>query len=299
MSARPPADRQSVETLAGELDRAIDEHVALMLALYRSIAIKAPPQNEVISESGHLLCGFGSWHEATRKDPLVDQPAFRALMEFHKKLHDHMRWLGARAYKDHRVPPAEIDAINAKLTGFIGQARRLQSAFRHAISDLDPLTGVRNRQAMLNEVGRERERALRTRRPCAIALGDLDHFKKINDTYGHGAGDTVLAAAAQFYVGHLRPYDLLYRYGGEEFLFCLPNVDAEGAAQALDRLRAALETLSIALGEGRSVNVTTSFGVAAIDGGESLERTIEKADTALYEAKADGRNRVQAWRPKA
>lgn len=297
MAGRSPNERQSVEALAIELDRAIDEHVGLILALYRSIAIKAPPQNEVISESGHLLCGFGSWYEATRRDPLIDQPAFRALVDLHKKLHDHMRWLGARAYKDPRVPPAEVDAINAKLTGFIGQARRLQSAFRHAISDLDPLTGVRNRQAMLAEVGRERDRALRTRRPCAIALGDLDHFKKVNDVHGHGAGDTVLAAAATLFVAHLRPYDLLYRYGGEEFLFCLPNVDAEGAAQALDRLRTALESLAIDLGNGQAVTATSSFGVAAIDEKESLERTIERADAALYQAKAEGRNRVAIWRP--
>jgi len=191
-----------------------------------------------------------------------------------------------------------VDAINAKLTGFIGQARRLQSAFRHAISDLDPLTGVRNRQAMLVEVGRERERALRTRLPCAIALGDLDYFKKINDTYGHGAGDTVLGAAAALYVGHLRPYDLLYRYGGEEFLFCLPNVDLDGASLALDRLRVALEEMTIDLGTGKTVKVTTSFGLAAVDDSESLERTIERADAALYEAKSGGRNRVVIAKPK-
>lgn len=294
MTTRSSSERQSVEALSNELDRAIDEHVALMLALYRSIAIKAPPQNEVVSDSSHLLCGFGSWFEATKKDPLVDQPAFRALVELHKKLHDHMRWLGARAYKDPRVPPAEVDAINAKLTGFIGQARRLQSAFRHAISDLDPLTGVRNRQAMLAEVGRERDRALRTRRPCAIALGDLDHFKKINDTHGHTAGDAVLSAAATFFVGHLRPYDLLYRYGGEEFLFCLPNVGIDEAALTLDRLRAALEGFIIDLGNAKTLAVTSSFGVALVKESESLERTIERADAALYEAKSAGRNRVAA-----
>lgn len=298
MAERSAKERQAVEALAAELDRAIDEHVGLMLALYRSIAIKAPPQNDIVSDSGHLLCGFGAWHDTAKRDPLVDQPAFRALVDVHKKLHDHMRWLGVRAYKDARVPPAEIDAINAKLTGFIGQARRLQSAFRHALSDLDPLTGVRNRQAMTDELARERDRALRTGRPCALALGDLDRFKDVNDRHGHAAGDMVLGAAAAIFVAHLRPYDLLYRYGGEEFLFCLPNADAAQATQALDRLRLALAGQAIDLGGGATLAVTASFGVALVEPDVSAERTVERADEALYEAKKTGRNKIVVWAPK-
>jgi diguanylate cyclase (GGDEF)-like protein len=126
-------------------------------------------------------------------------------------------------------------------------------------------------------------------------LADLDHFKQVNDRFGHRAGDRVLAEAAQFFQTHLRPYDSVYRYGGEEFLFCLPDTDAHKARPIIDRLRQRLSESTVALDDGTGLRVTCSFGIAEIDRSAELSTILERADQALYAAKAAGRNRVSLW----
>lgn len=121
---------------------------------------------------------------------------------------------------------------------------------REILEELDPLTGLHNRHAMERELERERERFLRTKHPCCIALGDLDHFKQVNDSYGHGVGDRVLEASADCFLRHLRPYDSLYRYGGEEFLFCLPDADLKSARKIIERLRLELESRPVEIDRG-------------------------------------------------
>ncbi|MBM3556554.1 MAG: diguanylate cyclase, partial [Alphaproteobacteria bacterium] len=123
------------------------------------------------------------------------------------------------------------------------------------------------------------------------------HFKRVNDAHGHAAGDAVLTAAANMYVAHLRPYDLLYRYGGEEFLLCLPGADARTASMVLERLRGAIAAKPVEIGEGKTVAVTSSFGVTEMVSEASLEQTIGRADAALYASKNAGRNRVTVWAP--
>ena len=126
-----------------------------------------------------------------------------------------------------------------------------------------------------------------------MALADLDHFKTINDTHGHAAGDQVLAFAAGLFVSGVRPYDMIFRYGGEEFLFCLPGAGLEQAAMILERLHKRLATSSIRLRSGERIKVTTSIGVAELCDGETPEDALERADKALYRAKQNGRNRIE------
>jgi len=142
------------------------------------------------------------------------------------------------------------------------------------------------------ELAAEYERAVRTDTPCCIALADIDHFKKVNDTYGHGIGDQVLAATAGRFLSQLRPYDLIYRYGGEEFLLCLPNADPKTAAVVLGRLRMALFERAIPLEDNTDLSVSASFGFAQIIGSVPLKEIIAQADQALYQAKQAGRNCV-------
>ena len=124
---------------------------------------------------------------------------------------------------------------------------------------------------------------------------DLDRFKTVNDTYGHAAGDRVLAGFARYITAHLRPYDKISRYGGEEFLLCLTDTDLETAQAIIDRLREELASLPFD-GNGKgSFHVTASFGLVALDPDQPVERSIERSDQALYAAKANGRDRAVAW----
>ena len=139
----------------------------------------------------------------------------------------------------------------------------------------------------------EVSRRQRDGRPLAVLLADLDHFKRINDTFGHLAGDAVLRAAARRIRGALRPYDALGRYGGEELLVVLPACDLAGAREAAERVRAAIAAGPVPTDYG-DIDVTASIGVAVLEGDAVLavDSLLQEADRALYRAKHAGRNRV-------
>jgi two-component system, cell cycle response regulator len=157
----------------------------------------------------------------------------------------------------------------------------------------DSLTGIANRRTILETLGRELERSRRAGTSCAVVFVDLDHFKRVNDTHGHAAGDAVLRQAASTMRSTLRPYDLLGRYGGEEFVVVLPGCDAAGARAVAERLRGTVSAAPTVVGE-LSLSVTCSVGVAVGGGasGADRERLLAAADAALYRAKEAGRDRV-------
>lgn len=156
----------------------------------------------------------------------------------------------------------------------------------------DSLTGLLNREAILDALKKELVRAIRTRNPLAVIMADIDHFKTINDTHGHPAGDIVLRDAASKMLGSLRSYDSLGRYGGEEFLIVAPGCNLAEAAQLAERLRKAVGGTG-ADSPGRSPAVTLSFGVADISAGQEFDDLLRAADMALYAAKKRGRDRVE------
>jgi two-component system cell cycle response regulator len=158
----------------------------------------------------------------------------------------------------------------------------------------DALTGVWNRRAILEMLGTELVRSSRDDLPVAVAMADLDHFKRINDTYGHVAGDAVLREAVSRMRALLRPYDAMGRYGGEEFLVVLPGCTAQDAFRLAERLRIGISQEPMII-PGGTIEMTGSLGVATNDTTAPLDAMalIQAADTALYRAKAGGRNRVE------
>jgi two-component system cell cycle response regulator len=174
------------------------------------------------------------------------------------------------------------------------QARLLetQRALHHQATH-DVLTGLGNRRMILEELGAELARASREQRSVAIAIGDLDRFKQINDTLGHATGDLVLQAAAKRLMTVLRSYDAVGRLGGEEFLLLLPGCDQAEALEIAERARVAVAATPIPAPSG-PLHASISLGVACRRPGETTEAValVEAADLALYRAKAGGRNKV-------
>ena len=160
-------------------------------------------------------------------------------------------------------------------------------------SNTDFLTGVLNRRAFYTHADQQLGVAQRYRRAVSVVLFDIDHFKRINDSYGHQAGDAILIGVSQCVAQLLRKVDVLARYGGEEFIILLPESDLAQAAAVADKLRAALEERVFETEGDRRINVTASFGVATLVGGEALDKLTKRADIALYRAKRLGRNRVE------
>jgi diguanylate cyclase (GGDEF)-like protein len=168
-----------------------------------------------------------------------------------------------------------------------------QRALRHQATH-DHLTGIWNRRRVLEELDREVHRAEHERRPCSIAVADLDHFKHINDTFGHGSGDAVLVGVGAQLQSVLRAYDAVGRYGGEEFLLLLPGCDEATAVAVAERARHAVASHPVATTSGQ-IGVTLSVGVASTSAcGYRRDALIDTADAALYRAKSCGRNCVFA-----
>jgi diguanylate cyclase len=161
-----------------------------------------------------------------------------------------------------------------------------------ALARTDPLTGFCNRRGMNEIVAREIARARRSREPFSIGIIDIDHFKKINDQYGHAIGDAALIHLAAIAKAGLRETDAICRFGGEEFVLVLPCAGAQGAHFVVDRLRRMTENTPLVL-ENQKVTMRFSAGVAELIPNESADALVQRADAALYQAKRAGRNRVE------
>ena len=171
------------------------------------------------------------------------------------------------------------------------------------LSTRDPLTGLANRRSLIDSGCEEIKRSQRTGRPLSLLMIDLDYFKRINDTLGHAHGDSVLVATASALRATMRAIDHIGRWGGEEFVVVLPETDGEAAVAAAERVRAAIEALSVEH-DGRTAVITVSVGVATLrspagEAGPLFHALVEDADRALYDAKDDGRNCVREWHGSA
>jgi diguanylate cyclase (GGDEF)-like protein len=158
----------------------------------------------------------------------------------------------------------------------------------------DSLTGVYNHSAILEILDREMARSRREERSVGVVLADLDHFKRVNDNHGHLAGDAVLRGVSDRAIAAMRPYDLIGRYGGEEFLVVLPGCDGSATVKVCERIRERIAEKPIA-GDGEAVTVSLSLGATVFGPpwmGDAVE-LVRAADVALYRAKAAGRNRVE------
>lgn len=164
----------------------------------------------------------------------------------------------------------------------------------------DPLTGLYNFRHFAESIDNEMERTRRSFQPCALIMLDLDHFKRINDTWGHEVGNQVLQQTAHIIVASLRKLDLGCRYGGEEFAAILPNTRLQLAMEVADRLRQFREREQVHLPDGNSFVVTVSLGVCVFSGSEFVNRQefVAEADRHLYRAKQSGRNQVKGPRER-
>lgn len=200
---------------------------------------------------------------------------------------------------DYLVKPFHKDELRYRIrTG--ERIVTLEQRIRH-MAETDPLTQLLNRGAFMMRLEAEIGRSRREQSPLSIVLADLDHFKSVNDTHGHQAGDEVLRRVGDLLKSSSRPYDIHGRYGGEEFILCLPGAGRTRSRGIAERIRAQVQGMDIPLPFGRgSLRISASFGVATLSPleQETLDPLIKRADEALYRAKAEGRNRVVALPPQ-
>jgi two-component system cell cycle response regulator len=204
---------------------------------------------------------------------------------------------------DYLVKPFDSDEMNARLQ-IAERILSLETKLRATLEQMkelalkDSLTDILNRRAIIEAAEIELERAHRQNSNLSLLMVDLDHFKSINDRFGHAAGDRALRLVVEKIVNNLRPYDQVGRWGGEEFLIILPNTESEEAFQIADRLRAYIAESKLDLGEGEPLGLTMTLGVTSTSLGNNLnlDLLVKQADVALYLAKNNGRNKVMVYK---
>jgi len=185
----------------------------------------------------------------------------------------------------------ELLVANENLQSQLQEIEILQEKLREQAT-LDPLTGLYNRRYLIDMMQREIARAKREDIPISVAIMDLDHFKDINDTFGHKGGDAVLEAMAELFLSHVRASDIVCRYGGEEFIFLMPGASIDTAAERMEELRKLIEEKAI-IHNDKAIPVTVSIGVASYPiHGDNDESLLLEADNMLYNSKRNGRNQV-------
>lgn len=280
-----------------DIDGGINSHARWLGNFHQTMICGTTPDESVLSPRAHCLCSFGRWYYEKRvPDEWAEwQEDLEQIDVLHQAVHERAKLLLRYRKKDSAVCVKEFAAFTELTMQFKLSMRALQNKVVDSVCLVDPLTGVWNRSSMQQKLSEEYSRMLRGGQPSALCMMDLDHFKSINDNYGHVAGDKVLQSATEVAKKRLRTYDSIFRYGGEEFLFCLPNISVDVATTAMDRIRADLEESIVTVSDGTEVRYTASFGVTPFLPDLSLEENIETADRALFCAKAQGRNRVCRW----
>lgn len=189
---------------------------------------------------------------------------------------------------------SSLNSTNQKLSTRVMEVEALHRELREQAQH-DELTGLCNRRYLNDAVGREIARARRDMDSLSFVMLDIDHFKDVNDNYGHQAGDEVLVQIARLLATCARVSDIACRHGGEEFLLVLPGTDLDFAQRRAEEVRQKCELHDFQV-EGTTLKITLSFGVAAYpEHGSNWEEIVSKADQAMYQSKHDGRNRVTTW----
>lgn len=293
--APPGAEVDRAQAILAAIDLAIEEHAAWLRMWHRAIVCRRSSAAEDLADDAPAFGNFAKWYASEREREPTSQQAFRELWQAFGAVREAGRALLPKAAEAGSLEVREYDVFARKAEEFERLARRVRRAFQEAAVELDPLTGVRTRRNMMDELQRETARALRGRTTLGVALCDVDRFKAVNDAHGHPVGDAVLLSIVTRIVRKLRRYDSIFRYGGEEFLIALPDSTLSVATSVAERLRHAVRAAPIAMEGGPEIDATISVGVCIVDETVSLADAIGRADRALYAAKNAGRDRVVAW----
>jgi diguanylate cyclase len=288
-----PQNEQLVALIDG-LRAAKERHYRWLWDIHRSLLCGIPLQQQHV-EIDPTRCDFAKWMRSIADESEVrSTESYQQLQEQHLKMHQAAENLVATALRQRPIPVKVYDNFIAQRDQFKSVVERFERDLWDMACLVDQLTGLRNRFGMLSDLLDEQQRVAREGGHCSIGMIDIDHFKSINDKYGHLTGDLLLQRLARLLVSKLRAYDHLYRYGGEEFLICLHGTDVMEARQILERMRHDISAMKFR-SDGKAISVTASFGLTEIGVEDCIEDYIEHADAALYTAKSRGRDRVAVY----
>jgi len=282
----------------GQLEQAVRDHALWLENVLRTIVCRLPCSPGDLAGDAHRQCRFGQWYYGCASTELHDQSLFAAMAIEHERLHR----IAVRVLRESAGNGSLARESFDELVETSARLRLALDALRHEIQgslrDSDALTGAYGRAQLLPELRERRELARRHVQHCCIAFMDVDHLKTINDTHGHAVGDLILTGAIEYVMQHLRPYDKIFRYGGDEFLLLLPGTGLADAEHLVERIRQGFGKVPFVVSaDGRPIYATASFGLALLDPDLVVEESVDRADKAVLLAKVTGRNRACSWDP--
>jgi diguanylate cyclase len=280
--------KQEVETLLGHMVGKLDE-IGQFVAEQNRSQIESHASSETLNvQLAVEMKAMGDSVDATNDLQQIRAQVRNRIDSIDRHLHEFRQ----RETMLASAMRARNDQMRARITELEGEAKRLHHALKdeQRLSTIDALTKIPNRLAYEKRVDDELKRWQRFKQPTCIAVWDVDHFKRVNDTYGHRAGDRVLRTVADCLAARIRSTDFLARYGGEEFVMILPGTKLEDACRILDEMRLAIANIGFHF-RGTPVSITISAGVTALAAGDAAGSAFDRADKALYQAKERGRNR--------
>lgn len=289
--------RDELQGVIAQLKEALYNHQQWHGALIRALVCKLPGDKHDTNPAAHTECRFGQWYYGKAPEKLRTHPGFIALGDEHQRMHHLARLLLTAADEGNPVAALDFDNFANALERLRLEIYALERELEDSLFNRDSLTGAITRFGILPMLREQQELVKRHAQLCYVAMMDLDNFKVINDLHGHPVGDQVLAASVHYLIKHLRPYDKVFRYGGEEFLLCLPYTELTPGYDRIKELNEGLAALRIDIGKKEPVHISASFGLALLDPDTPVETTIDRADKALYAAKSAGRNCVRIWNP--
>jgi diguanylate cyclase len=289
----------AARTRIRSIEHGLTEHSKCLKDWHRSLLCRLPISDVYLLKDGYLKCDFGKWCRDQTYTYLSNDEDFLLISKAHQELHDIARVLALKSKLEDTITKDDYDLLSEKEQELTSLLLKLKDKLHEKVSKIDFLTGVPTRQPFFQALSKEHARGLRTGQRCVIALLDLDNLKDVNDTYGHLSGDKVLKDAAEYLIRNLRKYDSICRYGGDEFLICIPQTTLDAAREIITRLQTGLSSLPIKLDEDIGLNVTASVGAAVMATEQSIDEIIDQADEALYNAKRKGKNQISFFENKA
>jgi diguanylate cyclase (GGDEF)-like protein len=282
----------TTDTFVTELDAAVEAHMGWTRRIVRCAVLHTTPGDDVLDPMAHTLCRFGAWFTANRSQfEALDPAAAQRVETVHRAMHDAIRSICAHVMGGQPGQDGDLDAFESSQAELISLLAGLKTLILSNAVRFDPLTELPLRYNIENDFSLYQKEARRNRTLLYVVMIDVDHFKPINDTYGHLVGDKVLRHLADTLKRTLRSDEPLYRYGGEEFLWLLKCKSPEEARQSARRVLATVGTTPVPIDEEETLRLTITLGLARAGEMEDLSSAIKRADLALYEGKNLGRNR--------
>ena len=280
------------DTFIAELDASVEAHMSWTRRILRCAALRTSPGEDVLAPLAHTLCNFGRWFSSQRAHfEALDAQATQRVDAAHQAMHDAIRSICSDILSGNPGRKSDLEIFEQSQTELLGLLARFKTLFLSNAVRHDPLTGLPLRYGIESDFAHCQKDARRNRNLLYVVMIDADHFKRINDSYGHPVGDMVLRHLASTLNNNMRSNEPLYRFGGEEFLWLMQCKSIDEAEQSAQRLLTTIRTTPIPITGNPPVTMTVTLGLAQVGDQEELSSAIKRADMALYEGKNTGRDR--------